>query len=63
MHESIKEDFRWPLAMFEKVLPVKIMEAIKMEDITEGLKELIKLDLVEVCDEKGNVYELSRLEK
>jgi predicted nucleic acid-binding Zn ribbon protein len=59
MHQSIVEDFRWPLAMFEKVLPVKMMENVKLEDVNEGLKELVKLELVEVCDDKGLVFELS----
>lgn len=59
MQESTKEDFRWPLAMFEKVFPVKMMEIIKIKDIIDGLNELVKLDLVEVCDDTGNVFELS----
>jgi predicted RNA-binding Zn-ribbon protein involved in translation (DUF1610 family) len=59
MRQSIKEDFRWPLAMFEKVLPVRMMEKVQLEDVIEGLNELQKVELVEVCDEKGLIYELS----
>jgi hypothetical protein len=59
MCESTKEDFRWPLAMFEKVLPVRMMGKVQLEDVIEGLNELLKVGLVEACDEKGQVYELS----
>jgi predicted RNA-binding Zn-ribbon protein involved in translation (DUF1610 family) len=59
MRQSVKEDFRWPLAMFEKVLPVRMMEKVQIENVTEGLNELVKAELVEACDEKGLVYELS----
>jgi predicted RNA-binding Zn-ribbon protein involved in translation (DUF1610 family) len=59
MHQAVKEDFRWPLAMFEKVLPVRMMDKVQLEDVTEGLNELVKLQLVEACDEKGLLYQLT----
>jgi len=59
MRQSVKEDFRWPLAMFEKVLPVEIMEVIAIEDVTRGLAELVKLELVEAVDDQGRIFELS----
>lgn len=59
MRESTKEDFRWPLAMFEKVLPIKMMESVQLEDVTAALAELARLELVEACDENGLVYELT----
>jgi hypothetical protein len=59
MRQAVKEDFRWPLAMFEKILPVKMMESVQLEDVTGGLKELEKLELVEACDETGQLFALT----
>lgn len=59
MRQSIKEDFRWPLAIFEKVLPIKMMELISVEDVTQGLIELLGQDLIEASDEDRKVFELS----
>jgi len=59
MRQSTKEDFRWPLAMFEKVLPVRLFENLQLEEVTEGLDELVKRELVEAIDDKGLLYELT----
>jgi hypothetical protein len=59
MRQSTKEDFRWPLAMFEKVLPVRLFENVQLEQVTEGLDELVQRQLVEVTDDKGRLYELT----
>ena len=59
MRQSTKEDFRWPLAMFEKVLPVRPFENVQIEEVHEGLGELVKCGLVEAIDDKGLLYELT----
>jgi pSer/pThr/pTyr-binding forkhead associated (FHA) protein len=59
MRQSTKEDFRWPLAMFEKVLPVRPFENLQLEEVNEGLGELGQRGLVEAIDEKGLVFELT----
>jgi hypothetical protein len=59
MRQSSKEDFRWPLAMFEKVLPVRPFETVQLEDVTGGLAELVERELVESIDENGRLYELT----
>ncbi len=59
MRQSTKEDFRWPLAMFEKVLPVRPFANVQLEEVTEGLDELVQRELVEAIDDKGLLYELT----
>lgn len=59
MRQAAKEDFRWPLAMFEKVLPVRPFENVQIEEVQAGLDELVQRALVEAIDDQGRLFELT----
>ena len=47
------EDFRWPLLLVEKLMPVDFTTAFTESEVVDGLAELTEAELVEPLDDSG----------